>query len=126
MLPENLEPKILIVDDDKDLRRIYSRYLAAEGFKVLEADNGEQVVLEFSDEKLDIILLDIRMSVASGMILAPQLRYFHPDAKVIVFSCYAKDLQKQMIKDADDYFDKAEGCKALLSKIRTLIDPQHA
>lgn len=114
-------PKILMVDDDDVLRRIYSRYLKEEGFEVLEASNGEQALLEFSKQKFDVILLDIRMPISNGQMLIPALQQFHPHAKIIVSSCYDLDFQKEMIGDAEDYFNKSEGCRALVSRIRHVL-----
>ncbi len=113
--------KVLLVDDDPGLRRIYSRALAAEGFQVLEAAGGDEAVADFSRDDFDIILLDIRMSSADSKALALALRRFHPRAKIIVSSCYPKDSQKEMVPSADDYFDKTEGSKALLLKIKNFL-----
>ncbi len=123
-MTKNEISKVLIVDDDKDLRRIYSRYLSHDGFKVLEASNGEQALLEFCEEEIDVILLDIRMPVANGQVLLPALQRFHPQSKIIVSSCYDQNVQKEMIGGAFDYFNKAEGYKVLLPKIKTAISQQ--
>ena len=118
-------PSVLIVDDDDALRKIYARYLTAEGFKLFEASNGEQALLKFGNETIDVILLDVRMPVANGQILIDSLQHFHPEAKIIVFSCYDQAVQKKMIKTADDYFDKSEGCQSLLLKIKTILPKIH-
>lgn len=117
----HLLPKILIVDDDDDLRRIYARYLSAEGFEVFEAHSGEQVLREFRSQKFDIILLDIRIPDTQGHLLLSSLHKSHPHSKIVVSSCYTVEMQKEMIEDAADYFDKSQGCRALLSKIQSIL-----
>jgi DNA-binding response OmpR family regulator len=114
-------PKILIVDDDSALRKIYARYLAHAGFEVLEARNGEEALLHPQDEAIDVILLDLRMPVAGGFILQAALEHKHPSAKMIVSSCYELEFQKALIKNAEGYFNKSEGCAALLAKIHTVL-----
>src|SRR5690349_3662817 len=114
-------PKILLVDDDEAIRKIYARFLRGEGFEVLESRNGEHALMEFSKENLDVVLLDIQMPVASGRVVISALQYFHPSAKIIIASCYPVDVQRKMIDSAQDYFDKADGCQKLLSKIKPLL-----
>lgn len=114
-------PKILIVDDDSGLRQIYSRYFSGEGFQVLEAWEAGQVLTDFSNEPIDVVLLDIRMPAFENHDMIPTIRSTHPGAKIIVSSCYDLDYQKEKVRNADDYFNKAEGCRELLSKIKTLL-----
>lgn len=114
-------PKILIVDDESSLRQIYGRFLREEGFETFEAWNGEQALLGFQGENIDVILLDIQMPVANGHVLVDALQHFHPDAKIIVASCYPLDVQKGLIKNAQEYFDKSEGCWGLLAKIKAVL-----
>ena len=116
-------PRILLVDDDESIKKIYSRFLTAEGFDVIGARNGEEALLVSGEENIDVILLDIRMPVVNGMVATLALQQVYPDAKIIAFSCYHVELQKKMVMDADSYFNKSEGCVALLSKIRSVLSP---
>ncbi len=115
-------PKILLVDDDAVLRKVYVRFLRQEGFEVLESWNGEHALLNFIEEPIDVILLDIQMPVVSGNVLISALQHFHPTAKIIIFSCYSISVQKRMIDGAKNYFDKSEGCVRLISKIKALLE----
>ena len=114
-------PKVLIVDDDKDLRRIYANYLAEEGFDTLEAEKSEQAWEEFRDQNLDVILLDIQMPLPDYQQLIPAIRQSHSHAKIIVFSCYDLMFQRMTVKNADDYFNKTEGTELLVSKIKNIL-----
>ena len=116
-------PRILIVDDDESLKKIYSRFLIAEGFNVIKARNGEEALLISGEKNIDVILLDIRMPIVNGLIAASALQQCYPNAKTIVFSCYSVEFQKKMVTDADGYFNKSEGCIALLSKIQSVLSP---
>ena len=113
--------KILIVDDDDLLRKIYGHYLISEGFCVLQASSGEQALLNFAKEKVEVVLLDIGMPLASGATLITAFRRLYPGVKIVIFSCHTCEVQKEMITTADDYFDKSEGCRVLMPKIRQFI-----
>jgi DNA-binding response OmpR family regulator len=65
---------ILIVDDDTVLRDMYSRKLAMEGFKVLEAHDGTSGIEIAINQRPDLILLDIRMPEMSGFEMLKRLR----------------------------------------------------
>jgi CheY-like chemotaxis protein len=61
--------KILLVDDEPDLRAIFSELLVMEGFDVVEAHNGEQALLVIQSERPDIIISDIKMPRMDGIAL---------------------------------------------------------
>ena len=112
--------KILIIDDDDGLRQIYARYLSAEGHEILEAHTVEKA-LEFRNECPDIVLLDIQLQEDGAQGLMAVLREACPQAKVIIFSCFDIHFQKRTIANADEYFNKTEGCRALSQKIKTVL-----
>lgn len=116
--------KVLIVDDDRGLRQIYARYLAAEGFDVSEASDSAQAINESRKPELDLVLLDMRMPDKEGHSLLPLFRSSHPAAKVIISSCYDVHFQQRKVEGADAYFNKTEGCDALLVKIKSILSDE--
>ena len=114
-------PKILIVDDDRDLRKISARYLAEEGFDIFEAATNERALRDFSEEKLDVILLDIQMPLSDHKTLVPAFRKAHPNVKIIIFSCHELSYQQEMVPNADGYFNKMDGNRQLMTKIRDVL-----
>jgi CheY-like chemotaxis protein len=115
-------PKILIVDDDKDFRKIYSRYLVEDGFEVFEAPEKEQAL--DSAKHPDVILLDMRMPGMDVPQFIPKLREIHPGAHIVVSSAHDTYFQKQTVKGAEDYFDKADGCQVLSNKLKLILHPR--
>ena len=114
--------KVLIVDDETKVRRIYRKLMEAEAFEVIEAENGEEAglaLLQHTD--IDLILLDIRMPVASGAVLFDLIKLHNSNAKVIVTSVYPVDDQRRVIDHADAYHDKSEGTETLLLKIKEVL-----
>ena len=114
-------PRILIVDDDASLRRLYMDFLTSEGFEVQEISDGEQVLLGSRGMDFDVVLLDIHMPGVDGLALAPAIQRLHPNVKIIVSSCHDLHMQKKMVGDAADYFNKSDGCFALLAKIKAVL-----
>ena len=114
-------PKILIVDDDKNLRQIYARYLGMEGYEIAEAANAEEALSRSSADSFDAVLLDIRLPTLSGEELAPKIRESQPKTSLIISSCHDVDFQKKAVAGAQGYFNKTDGCRALLSQIKAVL-----
>jgi DNA-binding response OmpR family regulator len=112
---------ILVVDDNDRIRSIYKKVLSKEGFRVLESSSADEANDIFLVYKVDLILLDINMPSVDGMVFHLVTQMFHPDVKVIVASVYPVEDQKLMIKGAVDYFDKSEGLKALIHKVKSTL-----
>jgi len=113
---------ILIVDDEKRVVDIYKKLLKKNGYKVLTSLN---VVKAFDmleeGKKVDLILLDINMPGIDGSTLYKVTKMLHSQVKVIVSSVYSVEEQKRRISGATDYFDKSEGNKVLLEKIKKVL-----
>jgi DNA-binding response OmpR family regulator len=112
---------ILVLDDNDRIRSIYGKVLSREGFRVLESSNADKANELFLVEKVDLMLLDINMPSVDGTVFHLVTQMFHPDVKVIVASVYPVDDQKMLIKGADDYFDKSEGVKVLVRKVKAAL-----
>ncbi|MDO8661877.1 MAG: response regulator [Candidatus Omnitrophota bacterium] len=113
--------KILVVDDEEKIRRLYSNLLETEGFKVFETSNPIDANEILKRENIDLVLLDIRMPEVDGGILYETMQLFHKQTKVVVTSVYSLSEQKQVISGAASYHDKSEGNEILLTKIREVL-----
>lgn len=114
--------RVLVIDDELNIRNAYSRVLFNNGFDVLTASNATDANEILKREKVDIILLDINMPEVDGTVLIELIRSFHKNIKVIVSSVYPIDEQKEMIQDADAYFDKSVGIDVLMEIVSSLLD----
>ena len=112
---------IVVVDDESRIRKIYKRFLTAEGYEVMEAANADRANELVKWHSVDLVLLDIKMPVVQGEILFEVLQAFHRSTKVLVTSVYPLDEQKKLIQGASDYYDKSQGLAVLLNKIRQLV-----
>ena len=82
--------KILIADDEAQIREILRIYFEKEGFEVIEAEDGAAAILKVQSEKPDILLLDIMMPVLDGIEVCKQVRkmsYVYMAACIIGLIC---------------------------------------
>jgi len=75
---------ILIVDDEQPIRRLLRGKLTAEGYCCCEAGNAEQALEVLKNEKVSLVLLDIKMPGKSGVDLLPEIRASYPDTAVVM------------------------------------------
>jgi two-component system, OmpR family, KDP operon response regulator KdpE len=111
---------VLIVDDDKNIRTVFKRFLMRHDYEVVCADTVAVARACLESQDFDIILLDIRMPGGCGDQVLQQLRAFEHPARVIVSSVFSVEEQKRVIPDAQDYFDKSDGLTVLLNKIKNV------
>ncbi|MFP4156942.1 MAG: sigma-54-dependent transcriptional regulator [Opitutales bacterium] len=110
-------PRILVVDDDDDLRYSLKRVLSARKYEVLEADSGEQGLEMAQKHSPHVILLDNRMGGMSGMEALQHLRGINPNAMIIVMTAYGttQTTIEAMKFGAFDYIMKPFDLKKILS-----------
>jgi two-component system chemotaxis response regulator CheY len=90
-------PKILVVDDAMFMRNKTSRLLTEDGYQVVQASNGAEAVKMHTEEKPDVVLMDITMPVLDGIEALKQMRENDPDVKVIMVTALG---QKSMVLEA--------------------------
>jgi len=112
---------ILIVDDEKKIRSMYTQLFSKEGFKVAAASNAMEANDILLKERVDVMLLDINMPEVDGGALGEITDSFHKKTKVIVASVYPVDDQKQIVKGAAGYYDKSRGLNELVKQVRAVL-----
>jgi len=108
--PKATDFKILIVDDRWDSRIILTKILMSLGFKILEANNGEQALIKANEFNPDAIIMDMKMPIMDGLESTRQLRLqtkFH-NTVILMMSANVFENQKQAALDA--------GCNAFIEK----------
>lgn len=103
-----MEKKILLVDDEKDIRDVLRLPLVDCGYEVLEAENGEQGLRVFRENRPPLVLTDIKMPVMDGLELLAQIKREDPEAEVIMITGHGDmELAVQSLKrDATDFITK--------------------
>jgi DNA-binding response OmpR family regulator len=97
--------RILVVDDDPDVRSILCDRLGAMGFEVALANTGRAGMEIIKATRIDGILLDVEMPVMNGLTMLRELRDRHPDIPVIMMSAATgrEKLEEAMRNGAADY-----------------------
>ncbi|MGJ8649000.1 MAG: sigma-54-dependent transcriptional regulator [Opitutaceae bacterium] len=110
-------PKILVIDDDDDLRYSLKRVLSGRNYSVLEADSGEAGLEMAQKHSPQVILLDNRMKGMSGMEALQHLRGINPNAMIILMTAYGttQTTIEAMKFGAFDYIMKPFDLKKILS-----------
>lgn len=100
---------ILVADDEPRMRGVLVRTLAARGYHVCEAEDGDSALAVLRKEKnIAAVILDIRMPGINGLETFDNLKKEFPGVKIIVSSVYPEDEQKFFIDGADAYFLKTD------------------
>lgn len=88
--------RILIVDDEPDIRAELAEYFAYRGYQVTEAENGPEALAKFRAEPCDAVISDIKMSRGTGTELVMRLRAVDPSVPVILITGHysASDLEE--------------------------------
>jgi len=110
-----MENKILLVDDEKDVRDMLHLSLSAMGYDVLDAENGIEALRIFRDAHPQIVLTDIKMPSMDGIELLKELKHEDPNAEVIMITGHGDmDLAIKSLKyEATDFVVKPINLDAL-------------
>jgi two-component system nitrogen regulation response regulator NtrX len=115
---------ILIVDDEKNIRRTLSLILEGEGYEVLTAERAEEGLKISADEKIDLVLLDIRLGGMSGMDALPEFKNRDPELPIIMISGHAtlSDAVEATKRGAYDFLEKPLDRERVLVAVRNGLE----
>ncbi|WP_127129854.1 sigma-54-dependent transcriptional regulator [Pseudoflavitalea rhizosphaerae] len=115
---------ILIIDDEKAIRKTLSEILSYEGYKIEEASDGEEGLKKFKERTFDVVLCDIKMPKLDGIEFLDKAREVNPDVPVIMISGHGtiETAVEAVKKGAYDYIAKPPDLNRLLITIRNATD----
>src|SRR5688500_7985056 len=115
---------ILIIDDEKAIRKTLTEILSYEGYKIEEAGDGEEGLRKFRDRTYDVVLCDIKMPKLDGIEFLDKVREVNPDVPVIMISGHGtiETAVEAVKKGAYDYIAKPPDLNRLLITIRNAMD----
>ena len=110
-----MKQKILLVDDEKDIREVLALPLADLGYHVFEAENGEEALRLFKEVQPPIVMTDIKMPGIDGIELLQKIKHENPETEVIMISGHGDmDLAIRSLKyEATDFITKPINVDAL-------------
>ena len=115
---------ILIIDDEKAIRKTLTEILSFEGYKIDEASDGEEGLKTFKDKTYDVVLCDIKMPKLDGIEFLQKAGEINPDIPIIMISGHGniETAVEAVKKGAYDYISKPPDLNRLLITIRNAMD----
>ncbi len=118
---------VLLVEDESSVRDLANRLLKQQGYRVLEAANGEEALRlaqETAGERIHLLLTDVVLPQMSGKELADQLKTFRPDLKVLYTSGYTDFavVHHGVLNSGTHFLQKPFSLKTLSQKVREALD----
>jgi DNA-binding response OmpR family regulator len=117
--------RVLVVDDEEDVRNLVKVILEAEGYSVDVTSNGEDAQKILKKKRFDLLILDVVMPQSDGLELCRKIRHDKKlrDTPVIMFSALGKGIRTMLSEDekANDYLDKPFEKKILVEMVNKLI-----
>jgi len=114
--------RVLIVDDEPQIRRFLRTSLDAHGYEVVEAEDGQSAIKRMTVEKPDVLVLDLGLPDMEGLDVIKRVREWS-DVPIIVLTARNREADKieALDRGADDYLTKPFGMGELMARIRAAL-----
>ena len=118
--------RIMVVEDEPDVRLLLRMLLEDEGYSVVEAADGEQAIARFGEAHIDLILLDVRLPKANGFEVCRIVRQTS-DVPIVMLTAHddSHDVVGGLEAGADDYVTKPFVERELLARLRVQLRRSH-
>src|ERR1700704_489198 len=117
-------PSILIIDDEKSIRKTLTEILSYEGYKIDEASDGEDGLKKFKEKNYDLVLCDIKMPKLDGIEFLEKAREVNDEIPIIIISGHGniETAVEAVKKGAYDYISKPPDLNRMLITLRNAMD----
>ena len=121
-----MTPKIMIVDDHQDFRRLLQQILEDEGLDVIWVEDGFQAIQKASVNQIDLILMDIFMPGMNGVEAASKIKEILPDCTVVMMTGYALEdlILNKLLVGAKACLTKPISIQQLLEIVDEVVSTQ--
>ncbi len=119
----NSTKKILITEDDENIRELLRLYLEREGYAVIEAENGAIGLSKWKAENPDLIMLDVMMPVMDGWQVCREVRATGATTPIIMMTAKGETMDKVtgLELGADDYIVKPLEMREVIARVRAIL-----
>lgn len=114
---------ILVVEDDKNTRKLLTAVIGGNGYNVVEAKNGEEALEMLEHNHVDLMVLDVMMPKMDGFTLTETLREAGSTLPILILSAKqnVRDIKQGFLVGIDDYLTKPFDFEVLLLRIKALL-----
>lgn len=114
-------PKIMIIEDEKNLRLLYRMDLEKDGHEVVTAGTAEECLARIDDEAPDLVVMDIRMPGMNGIEAMGRIMDRHPNVPVVLNTAYSSYQENFLSWTADAYVVKSSDTGELRSAVGKVL-----
>lgn len=115
--------QLLIIDDDKNIRKFLSAVLSTAGYYTFSADSAKEALYIMEKQKIDLLILDIMLPDMDGYAFAKLLRECRNDIPILMLSAkqLPQDIKQGFLSGTDDYMTKPVDEEEMLLRIKALL-----
>ncbi|MDR2885061.1 MAG: response regulator [Deferribacteraceae bacterium] len=117
-----MKKNILIVDDEADIRLLFSTELEDAGYKVFSASNSTECYQILASEKIDLCLLDIKLKNESGIDILQKVTTDYPNIRTLMASAYSAYQDDLSTWQADGYWVKSQDLDSLKDEVTKALN----
>ena len=121
--------KILIAEDEPEIRKLYAKAFQAEGYEVVMASTGEQMLAELAESGFDLLITDMQLDSMSALEVLPDVRKNHPKLPIVVVSGHYTNMAEDFHQKGftvDYFFNKPLSLEVLKKTVRTILGIEDA
>jgi two-component system response regulator (stage 0 sporulation protein F) len=119
---EDPVPRILVVDDEENLRELYLTELSEEGYEVLLAANGKEAIELLKEHKPDAVIMDIRMPEMDGIETLGKMVTRHKNIPIIIHTAYSSYREDFRSWAAEAYVVKSSDLTVLKQALHDVLE----
>jgi two-component system, OmpR family, response regulator len=114
---------VLLVDDEESIQKLLSFPLEREGYRVVQARDGEEALERFRVEEIDLVVLDLMLPETGGLEVCRQIRADESAVPIIMLTARGDEVDKVIGLElgADDYITKPFSIREFMSRVRALL-----
>ena len=116
-------PTVLLVDDEESVQKVLTYPLEREGYRVVQARDGEEALERFREEQVDLVILDLMLPRLDGLAVCRRLREERSAVPIIMLTARGDEGDKVLGLElgADDYITKPFSIREFMSRVRALL-----
>jgi DNA-binding response OmpR family regulator len=115
--------KILLVDDEESIQKLLTYPLEREGYRVVQARDGEEALARFIEAPVDLVVLDLMLPKLGGLEVCRRMRKIEGTVPIIMLTARGDEVDKVVGLElgADDYITKPFSIREFMSRVRALL-----